>query len=79
MVRWPSEAVGTRWRSTASEGHRTKLQISTGCGIVMVLGGLTGRSRLVILKSSVWGDLGELDDAVPSHGESRLPGSSTFF
>ena len=33
MVRWPSEAVGTGWRSTASEGHRTKPQISTGCSI----------------------------------------------
>ena len=33
MVRWPSEAVGTGWRSTASEGHRTKPRILTGCGI----------------------------------------------
>ena len=33
MVRWPSEAVGTGWRSAASEGHRTEPQISTRCGI----------------------------------------------
>ena len=32
LVRWPSEAVGTGWQSTASEGHRTKPQIVTGCG-----------------------------------------------
>jgi solute:Na+ symporter, SSS family len=32
MVRWPSEAVDCQPVSTASEGHRTKPQISTGCG-----------------------------------------------
>ena len=33
MVRWPSEAVDRQPVRTASEGHRTKPQISTGCGI----------------------------------------------
>ena len=30
-ARWPSDAVGGRDESTASEGHRTKTQISAGC------------------------------------------------
>jgi len=33
MVRWPSEAVDRQPVPTASEGHRTKPQISTGCGM----------------------------------------------
>ncbi len=34
MVRWTSEAVDRQPVPTASEGHRTKPRISTGCGIV---------------------------------------------
>jgi len=30
MVRWPFEAVGSGWRSTVSEGHRTEPRILTG-------------------------------------------------
>ena len=33
LVRWPSEAVDCQPVPTASEGHRTKPQIVTACGI----------------------------------------------
>ncbi|MCH7729613.1 MAG: hypothetical protein IH991_24510, partial [Planctomycetes bacterium] len=46
-VRWPSEAVGGRDESTASEGHRTKAQISAGCGIATI-------SLLLLMPAYPW-------------------------
>jgi len=41
MVRWPSEAVDRQPVPTASDGHRTKPQISTGCRLFPTEGPLS--------------------------------------